>query len=458
MIRDRVSARDAIAIKALANPPNISIEFTVFPINTIAIIATPPYRIGTCMLPNRGNAKSGPYDPNAMSGIDATASMSGLNHPPILFRSSTKPTTKAMIVVASTAITQSCCENAYKTRHPAAMPNIMAGPPGRGTITLPGVCAFGIVYIFTPFLIRWLKNKKITVPNAHTPGNVMVPRPGGPAIMLGIAAGCLVLYAFSQQDWVIAVLATTIIAFVVGLVDDLKRMGGWFKPLMLAVASIPLIALGSYGPDLAFPLFGSIHVPILYGGVAIIAIVLMGNTVNSIDIFGGLASAFIAIASLALTLSLIILQNYEVAIASAILVSASIAYYKFHKIPCLIFPGDSGALALGAAYGAIAIVGGVEIIAAVAMLPAVVNSFLFLSATKRIIEYRNITKKSVALDKDFKLFATSEKGAIPSLISIILAGDKPKTDAQLVKILLRFAVLSGCMAVVTAFMMLVTLP
>ena len=158
------------------------------------------------------------------------------------------------------------------------------------------VSAFGIVYIFTPFLIRWLKNKKITVPNAHTPGNVMVPRPGGPAIMLGIAAGCLVLYAFLQQDWVIAVLATTIIAFVVGLVDDLKRMGGWFKPLMLAVASIPLIALGSYGPDLAFPLFGSIHVPILYGGVAIIAIVLM--TVNSIDIFGGLASAFIAIAFL----------------------------------------------------------------------------------------------------------------------------------------------------------------
>ena len=320
------------------------------------------------------------------------------------------------------------------------------------------VSAFGIVYIFTPFLIRWLKNKKITVPNAHTSGNVMVPRPGGPAIMLGIAAGCLVLYAFSQQDWVIAVLATTTIAFVVGLIDDLKRMGGWFKPLMLAVASIPLIALGSYGPDLVFPLFGSIHVPILYAGVAIIAIVLMGNTVNSIDIFGGLASAFIAIASLALTLSLIILQNYEVAIASAILVSASIAYYKFHKIPCLIFPGDSGALALGAAYGAIAIVGGVEIIAAVAMLPAVVNSFLFLSATKRIIEYRNITKKSVALDKDFKLFATSEKGAIPSLISIILAGGKPKTDAQLVKILLRFAVLSGCMAVVTAFMMLVTLP
>ncbi len=325
------------------------------------------------------------------------------------------------------------------------------------TAAISCVSAFGIVYAFTPLLIRWLNNKKITVPNAHAPGNVMVPRPGGPAIMSGITVGCLILYAFLHQDWIIAVLATTIIAFVAGLVDDLKRMGGWFKPLTLAVAAIPLIALGSYGTDLAFPLFGSIHVPILYGGVAIIAIVLMGNTVNSIDIFGGLASAFVAIASAALTISLIILQNYEVATASAILVATSVAYYRFHKIPCLIFPGDSGALALGAAYGAIALVGGVEIIAAVAMLPAIVNSFLFLSATKRIMEYRKIKKESVALTKDFKIFATSEKGAIPSLVSIILAGSKPKTDAQLVKILLSLATLSGCMAVVTTFMMLVKL-
>ena len=99
-----------------------------------------------------------------------------------------------------------------------------------------------------------------------------------------------------------------------------------------------------------------------------------------------------------------------------------------------------------------------EVIAAVAMLPAVVNSFLFLSGTKRIIEYRNIRKKSIALTPDFKLFSTSEKGGIPSLVSIILAGREPKTEAQLVKILLRLAALSGCMAVVTAFMMLVKLP
>ena len=55
---------------------------------------------------------------------------------------------------------------------------------------------------------------------------------------------------------------------------------------------------------------------------------------------------------------LLILQNYEIAIASLPLGFASLAFYKYHKFPSKIFPGDSGALTLGAMYGAIAIVGG----------------------------------------------------------------------------------------------------
>ena len=150
------------------------------------------------------------------------------------------------------------------------------------------VSSFVIVYVFTPFLIQWLKNKKLTVPNAHASGNVMVSHPGGPAIMSGIAAGCLVLYAFSQQDWIIAVLMTTIIAFVAGLVDDLKRMGGWFKPLTLAAAAIPLIALDerSYGTlDISIELAFTITIReriatyrfYVYAGMAIMPIVPYGN-------------------------------------------------------------------------------------------------------------------------------------------------------------------------------------
>ena len=88
----------------------------------------------------------------------------------------------------------------------------------------------------------------------------------------------------------------------------------------------------------------------------------------------------------------------------------------------LIFPGDSGALTLGAMYGTIAIIGHVEIIAAVALLPAVINSFLFLSSMKRIVEHRQIKGKPTENTDDFKLKATSDKTAPVTLVRLILAG------------------------------------
>ena len=124
-----------------------------------------------------------------------------------------------------------------------------------------------------------------------------------------------------------------------------------------------------------FHLFGEVKIPLLYPIIAVIVIVITGNTINSIDVLNGVASGFMVIAGSALTISLIILQNYEIAIASLSLVLFRLAFYKYHKFPSKIFPGDSGALTLGAMYGVIAIVGQVEVIAAIALGPAIINSF-----------------------------------------------------------------------------------
>ena len=44
-------------------------------------------------------------------------------------------------------------------------------------------------------------------------------------------------------------------------------MGGWFKPVTLAIAALPIIFLGAYDSDLAFPLFGDVQIPLLYLGL-----------------------------------------------------------------------------------------------------------------------------------------------------------------------------------------------
>ena len=317
--------------------------------------------------------------------------------------------------------------------------------------------AFFSVFVITPFLIKALEKRNSVVKDYHRKGGAMVARPGGPSLIVGILISGIVLYAFFPKTEIIAILITTALAFLVGLVDDKKVMGGWFKPLALAATAIPILLLGAYDSDLSFPLFGDVKIPLLYLGVVVIMISITGNTINSIDVLNGVASGFMVIAGSALTISLIILQNYEVAIASLMLVFVSLAFYKYHKFPSKIFPGDSGALTLGAMYGAIAIVGQVEVVAAIALGPAIINSFLFLSSMKRIVEHREIKTKPVSLTEDFKLKATSDKEASVTLVRLILAGGRPLTEKEICYVIFRLTIFSGILAIITAFMMEISL-
>ena len=327
-------------------------------------------------------------------------------------------------------------------------------------LVIPGVVsciiAFFVVFVTTPPLIKFLQKRNMAVKDMNKKEDIMVVRPGGPTIILGILISEIVLYAFLQLNEIIAIIITTTAAFAIGYVDDRKVMGGWFKPATLAIAAIPIIAFGAYDSDLAFPLFGEVQIPVLYLGLIILMIPITGNTINSIDVLNGVASGFMVIASFSLSICLFIVQNYEIAIVSLPLGFISLAFYKYHKIPSKIFPGDSGALTLGAMYGSIAIVGGVEIIAAVALLPAVINSFLFLSSVKKIVEHRQIKGKPVDHTEDFKLKATNDKTAPVTLVRLILAGG-PLSEKQVGFAIFKLAIFSGILAVITAFMMGVSL-
>ncbi len=320
------------------------------------------------------------------------------------------------------------------------------------------VLAFVTVYAITPGLIRALERRKMVVKDYNRVGGANVARPGGPSIIAGILVAEVALYAFYMSPAVLAIILTTVLAFFTGLADDRRVLGGWFKPLALAASAIPIIVLGYYAPhmvyesQLGFPLFGSVKIPLLYVALILFMIPITGNTINSIDVLNGVASGFMTIASFALTISLFIVHNYDIALASLPLGFVSLAFYKYHKFPSRIFPGDSGALTLGAMYGAIAIVGHVEIIAAVALLPAVINSFLFLSSVKRIIEHRQLKANPVEHTEDFKLKATAHREAPVTLVRLIVA-NRPMTEKEVGFTIFKLALFSAGLAILTAFMM-----
>ena len=317
------------------------------------------------------------------------------------------------------------------------------------------IVAFFVVFLMTPPLIKFLEKRNLVVKDMNKKEDVMVARPGGLSIITGIIASEIVLYAFLQSNEILAIIITTSAAFVIGYVDDRKVMGGWFKPVALAIAATPIIALGAYNSDLAFPLFGTVQIPVLYIALIVFMIPITGNTINSIDVLNGVASGFMVIASFSLSICLFIVQNYEIAIASLPLGFVSLAFYKYHKIPSKIFPGDSGALTFGAMYGTIAIVGGVEILAAIALLPAVINSFLFLSSVKKITEHRQI-KNPTLMTPELKLKSTDDVSAPITLVRLIVAS-KALSEKQVGFVIFKLAIFSGILAIITAFMMGVSL-
>ena len=317
------------------------------------------------------------------------------------------------------------------------------------------IVAFFVVFLMTPPLIKFLEKRNLVVIDMNKKEDIMVARPGGLSIIAGIIASEIVLYAFLQSNEILAIIITTSAAFVIGYVDDRKVMGGWFKPVALAIAATPIIALGAYDSNLAFPLFGTVQIPVLYLALIVFMIPITGNTINSIDVLNGVASGFMVIASFSLSICLFIIQNYEIAIASLPLGFVSLAFYKYHKIPSKIFPGDSGALTFGAMYGTIAIVGGVEVIAAIALLPAIINSFLFLSSVKKIVEHKQI-KNPTLMTPELKLKSTDDVSAPITLVRLIVAS-KALSEKQVGFVIFKLAIFSGILAIITAFLMGVSL-
>jgi UDP-GlcNAc:undecaprenyl-phosphate/decaprenyl-phosphate GlcNAc-1-phosphate transferase len=307
--------------------------------------------------------------------------------------------------------------------------------------------SFLIIFFITPCFIKYLNKKGKTVVDYHKPGKPLVPRPAGPIILLGIAIAEIILYLLILDVKIISLLLTTIIAFFIGYVDDLKTMPGWFKPVALILAAIPIIVLGSHGNYLGL-IFDSAFIPLLYIPLILSIIPIVGNTINSIDVFNGVASGFVIITMIPLLVSVLLFGNTNILLMGLPLLFACIAIFHYHKFPSKIFLGDSGTLLIGSMYAAISIAGNSEIIGVIALLPAVMNSFLFLSSVKKIVEHRQVKARPVTICDDYRLMASKKSRAPATLVRLILARG-PLSEKEIINRILILGTFSSILAFIS---------
>ncbi|MGN6822845.1 MAG: MraY family glycosyltransferase [Candidatus Nitrosocosmicus sp.] len=307
--------------------------------------------------------------------------------------------------------------------------------------------SFLISITLTPAFIKFLTIKGKVVNDKHKPNNPNIPRPGGPILLSSVIVGELILFFLTGFHEIIGIIITTSVAFIIGIVDDLKTMPGWFKPVALILAAIPLIIFHENHNQLNI-IFGNVYIPLLYIPLILIAIPLAGNTINSIDVFNGVATGFLIITMFPLLISTLLFSKFEVFLMELPFLTSLIGFYRFHKYPSKIFPGDSGTLLMGAIYGSFAIISKSEIIAIIALLPAIMNSFLFLSSVRRIVEHRQIKARPIILKEDYSLEASKDKHAPITLVRLILL-DGPLSEKQIINKIYRLGIFSTSLSLIT---------
>ena len=307
--------------------------------------------------------------------------------------------------------------------------------------------SFLVTLIATPKMISSLMAQGSVVQDYHKPGRPNVPRPAGPILLAGIVVSEIILYLLTLNMTIVAIMLTTVIAFIVGFIDDRKVLPGWFKPVTLIAAALPLIIFEAHGTHLNL-VFGNAFIPLLYIPLILVIIPIVGNTINSIDVLNGVVTGFVIITTIPLLLSIAIFGDNEVFLAALPLLFGTIGLYWYHKFPSKIFVGDSGTLVMGSMYGAVAIAGNSEIIGVIALLPAVMNSFLFLSSVKKIVEHRQVKERPTIIRTDFKLAASKEKNAPITLVRLILA-DGPLSEREIGYYIFKLAVFSSLLAFIS---------
>jgi len=262
---------------------------------------------------------------------------------------------------------------------------------------LGALTALIISFIVGPVMIRKLTRKKIGQsiredgPESHYE-KAGTPTMGGALILVAIAISTL-LWADLENRYVWVVLIVTLGHGVIGFVDDYRKvMQGnsdglsakaklFWQSLIALAAGVFVYMTAEVAAETQFivPFFKDVMIEMGWAYIIVAYLVIVGssNAVNLTDGLDGLAIMPTVMVAAALGIFAYLSGNIkfaeylaipylpesgELIVFCAALVGAGLGFLWFNAYPAMVFMGDVGALALGAALGVLALLVRQEIV------------------------------------------------------------------------------------------------
>lgn len=307
---------------------------------------------------------------------------------------------------------------------------------------------FIITFLLTKFLIKILPKLNLVTIDYHKIHKPKIPFLGGLGISFGIICSEIILYFIFLDVKILIILIITIITSIIGIIDDFKTFNAYTKPILLIFAALPIIYFtNTYDYNLNI-IFGDIQISIIYPILILIAISVTANTINTIDVLNGVFSGFTLLSFIPILLFLTITSNFYMIIIVMPIVTSLLAFFIFHRYPSKIFPGDTGTLTIGALYGTIAILTDFELLALIAIFPAILNSFLFIASSKGLKEFHQIKHRPVTMLPNGQLSASKNPNSPITLLRLLLLNG-PASEKKLFNIIMLIEIFAISLSIIT---------
>jgi UDP-GlcNAc:undecaprenyl-phosphate/decaprenyl-phosphate GlcNAc-1-phosphate transferase len=207
--------------------------------------------------------------------------------------------------------------------------------------------ALAIVVLLTPAVGGMARLLGVVdEPDGRRVNRRAVPRLGGLALFLGIFVPALAFLDLGGETR--GLLLGAAVATTVGAIDDFRGLRWWEKLGGQVVAAAIPTGFGIWVHRFTFPIVGIHQLPEWVGvPLTVVWIVAIMNMVNFLDGLDGLAAGVCAISAGTFSLIALSLGKPQAAIATAIVLGATLGFLRHNFYPARIFMGDSGALLLG---------------------------------------------------------------------------------------------------------------
>ncbi|MBO8129920.1 MAG: exopolysaccharide biosynthesis polyprenyl glycosylphosphotransferase [Candidatus Marinimicrobia bacterium] len=191
------------------------------------------------------------------------------------------------------------------------------------------------------------------VPGPRKVHKVFIPYLGGVAIYLSFLTGLLLLLVLLRNTiggvpkYYPYLLIPSFLAVLVGLYDDLKKLGFATKFYAQIIISIIVVISGFEVRSVWLPLIGNISLGYLNPFFTVLWIVFFMNALNLLDGLDGLASGVSTIIFTCFAVISFYHGNDFLGILNIILIASNLGFLRYNYHPASIFMGDSGSLFLG---------------------------------------------------------------------------------------------------------------